>query len=101
MKKYRVVITNRAQEQLDGYIGYVAETLKNKQAARAIRDDARETKNDLKKVAGSLSDMEELPGYKKIRFNKHRYVMIYRIEGDTVYADYVFHELQDYLNKIR
>ena len=33
-------------------------------------------------------------------FLSHRYFMLYRIENDTVYVDKIFHELQDYENKM-
>lgn len=33
-------------------------------------------------------------------FLSHRYFMLYRIENDTVYVDNIFHELQDYENKM-
>ena len=39
-------------------------------------------------------------GYHRINFMSHRYFMLYRIEGNTVYVDNVFHELQDYENRI-
>ncbi len=39
-------------------------------------------------------------GYRRINFLSHRYFMLYRIENDTVYVDNIFHELQDYENKM-
>lgn len=39
-------------------------------------------------------------GYKRIRFISHRYFMLYRIEGDMVIVDNVFHRLQDYENHL-
>lgn len=55
-------------------------------------------------VAGSLKicdnpKLREL-GYHRINFLSHRYFMLYRIENDTVYVDNIFHELQDYENKM-
>ena len=37
---------------------------------------------------------------KDFKFLPHRYFMQYRIENDTVYVDNIFHELQDYKNKM-
>lgn len=55
-------------------------------------------------VAGSLKfcDNPKLKalGYRRINFLSHRYFMLYRIESDTVYVDNIFHELQDYENKM-
>ena len=40
----------------------------------------------------------ELKAHNYIRFHlrKHRYVMLYRIEGDDVFIERIYHELQDY-----
>ena len=38
--------------------------------------------------------------YRRINFQQHRYFMLYRIENDVVYVDDIFHELQDYENKM-
>ena len=35
-------------------------------------------------------------GYRKIKFEKHDFVMIYRIQDGQAIVDGVFHELQDY-----
>ena len=35
-------------------------------------------------------------GYRKIYFAKHRFLMIYRIQDNTVIVDDMFHELQDH-----
>ena len=35
-------------------------------------------------------------GYRKIKFEKHDFVMIYRIQDGQAIVDGMFHELQDY-----
>ena len=40
-------------------------------------------------------------GYRKIHFLSHRYFMLYRVEGNLVIVDNIFHELQDYENRVR
>ena len=101
MKKYRVVITDNAKAQLKDYISYILREFKNRQAAMAVRDDAAATKKRLEEVAGSLEPLKnpKLNGYRKIHFLKHAYIMIYRIEENTVYVDRIYHELQDYEGK--
>ena len=58
----------------------------------------------LKNVAGSLKlcDNEQLRKqcYRRINFLSHRYFLIYRIVDDTVFVDNIFHEMQDYENKM-
>ena len=76
----------------------------HQQAARNLLNDFETTKISLSKVAGSLKlcdnpKLREL-GYRRINFLAHRYFMLYRIENDTVYVDNIFHELQDYENKM-
>ena len=97
---FKVIITPPAQHRLDMYIGYTVNTLKNRQAAKAILDDARLTKNKLSEIADSLSPcMNHILskyGYKKILFQKHQFLMIFRIHNDTVIVDGMYHELQDY-----
>ena len=51
---YKVVITPLAQSQLSRYIGYIKRQLGSSQAARAVSQDARETKTALMKSADSL-----------------------------------------------
>ena len=67
-------------------------------------DDFEKTKESLSKVAGGLKlcdnpKLKEL-GYRRINFLSHRYFMLYRIEGNTVFVDSIFHELQDYENRM-
>ena len=102
MDSFDVVISPKALRQLDSYIDYIQNTLLNDQAAREVWADALETRARLAEVAGSLSLCEHpllnQLGYRVIRFARHRYVMLYRVEGGTAYVDAVYHELQDYEN---
>ena len=99
---YRVVIMEGAEEDLNRFVTYLLFEKESEQAARNLLNDFEETKVSLSKVAGSLklcdnSKLREL-GYRRINFLSHRYFMLYRIEGDTVFVDNIFHELQDYEN---
>ena len=62
------------------------------------------TKESLKRVAGSLKLCDDPKlnalGYRRINFLSLRYFMLYRIEDDTAVVDNIFHELQDYENKV-
>lgn len=101
---YKVVVTSDAEEDLDRFIQYLLLEKKNEQAARNVLDDFEDTLNCLKNVAGSLSLCENQRlralGYHRIDFLRHRYFMLYRIEGNLVFIDNIFHELQDYENKM-
>ena len=98
----KVIMTRRAQEQLEDYVAYVLLIKENPQAAKSILDDALETRNTLIVVAESLKlcDDEDLHalGYRKISFHKHDYLYLYQVIEDTVYVEAVYHEQQDYEN---
>ena len=38
--------------------------------------------------------------YEVINFISHRYFILYRVEGSKAIIDNIFHELQDYENRI-
>lgn len=101
---YKIVLMRDAEEDLDRFVTYLLLEKKSEQAARNLLNDFEETKASLTNVAGSLKlcdnpKLREL-GYHRINFLSHRYFMLYRIENDTVYVDNIFHELQDYENKM-
>ena len=102
MVSYKVVVSPKALSQLDDYVSYVHYTLLNPIAAKSILNDAKETRKTLSTVAGSLKlcdhpVLHEL-GYHAIKFEKHDYAMLYRVEGDTAYVDGIYHLMQDYEN---
>ena len=101
---YKVVLTSDAEEDLDKFIQYLLFEKQSKQAAVNVLNDFEATKQNLLTVAGNLRlcDNPKLKerGYRRINFLSHRYFMLYRIENDTVIIDGIFHELQDYENKI-
>lgn len=102
MDSYDVVITQRAQEQLEAYIRYILLTLMNEQAARSVWQDALLTGQQLSSAAGSLPFCRHPAlkerGYRSISFRRHQYIMIYHIRGNIAYVDAVYHQLQDYEN---
>lgn len=101
---YKVVITEDAENDLNDFLYYLVYEKKSRQAARNLLDDFEKTKNDLAKCAASLSLCENKrlneQGYRKIKFNSHKYFMLYRIDKNIVYVDNIFHELQDYESKL-
>lgn len=101
---YKVIVTDDAFEDLDHILYYLLFVLKNEQAARNVLDDFEATKVQLSHMAGSLKLCENLRlrarGYRRMEFQKHDYFLLYRIEGNSVIVDAVFHDLQDFENKI-
>ena len=101
---YKILITSDAEADLEGFIRYLLYEKKSEQAASNVLDDFEATKQTLSKVAGSLKlcDNPKLRalGYRRINFMSHRYFMLYRIEGAKAVVDNIFHELQDYENRM-
>ena len=101
---YRVVVTKDAEEDLDRFINYLLIENRNEQAAKNVLNDFLATTESLKYVAGSLKlcDNPRLRqlGYYRINFLNHRYFMMYRIVDGVVVVDSIFHDLQDYENKM-
>lgn len=101
---YKIVLSKDAEENLDRFVTYLLFEKKSEQAARNLLNDFEATKTSLINVAGSLKfcDNPKLRGvgYRRINFLTHQYFMLDRIENDMVYVDSIFHELQDYENKL-
>lgn len=101
---YNVIVTIDAENDLNRYIQYLLFQKRNEQAAGNFLDDYEETIRVLSRVAGSLKPCENSRlrklGYKRINFQRHRYFMLFRVEEDNAIVDALFHELQDYENKL-
>ena len=107
MKKYRIEIVPEAEEQIREYLAYILIVFRNKQAYEAVKEDYRNTLTRLSNIAGSIGEPDEdelrIRGLKKILFEKHNYVILYRtIEGDSPIARIVkiYHTSEDYLRKL-
>ena len=101
---YKIIVTADAEADLDAFVRYLLFEKKNEQAASNLIDDFEATKATLENVAVSLRLCEnpylnEL-GYRRINFMSHRYFMLYRVDKDTVCIDNIFHELQDFENRM-
>lgn len=101
---YKVVVARDAAEDLERFIQYLMTEKESVQAAENVLNDYDATIESLKYVAGSLKlcDNPELRRleYRRINFLNHRYFMLYRIVDNMVVVDNIFHELQDYENKM-
>lgn len=101
---YKVVITIDAENDLYQFINYLIYEKKSLQSANNLLDDFDSIIESLTHIAGSLKlcDNPRLRklGYRRINFLKHRYFMLYRIVDNLVIVDNIFHELQDYENRI-
>ncbi|MGI6556805.1 MAG: type II toxin-antitoxin system RelE/ParE family toxin [Pseudoramibacter sp.] len=101
---YKLIIPEHTAHQIDQSIGYIVETLKNPSAAQAVMEDIEYAYNQLKKTAASFAFCEDpylrAKGYRKLVLQHHDYVLIYRVEKETVYLAGFFHTLENYIVKL-
>lgn len=101
---YKIVVTMDAEEDLERFIKYLIVEKESVQAAENVLNDYDATIESIKHVAGNLKlcDNPRLRHleYRRINFLNHRYFMLYRIVDNVVFVDNIFHELQDYENKM-
>lgn len=106
MMKYNVKVTPDAEKDLKAYLTYLYNVKRNPQAVKNVIEDFNETANMLSAVASSIAepDSEKLKarGLKRINFKRHNYFLLYYIgSDDVVYITNVFHNLEDFENKLR
>ncbi len=102
---YKVVVTEDAEKDFDGFLYYLINVKKNPQAASHLIKCFENTKSILEEAANSLKLCENKKlkalGYHRINFEEMDYFFLYRIENNMVIVDNMFHYLQDYENKMR
>ena len=102
MDTYKTIFSPSAVELLESYLNYIENEYSAYETARSIYQDALETQKRLETVAGSLGYLKDPAlasmGYRKINFKHHRYLMIYRVDGDKAFIVAIYHQSQDYEN---
>ena len=102
--QFNVELSELAEKQYDNILSYISNVLKNQQALENVMDDFDDTVGKLEKMADTFSfcknkRLKEM-GLHKIRFARHRYLLVYRIVDEIVIIEGIYHELQDYENSI-
>lgn len=101
---YRLEIPERTERQIDGCIGYIADVLNNPSAAEAVLTDIEHAWGRLEQFPESFGLCDdpylEAKEYRKLPLQKHDYIFIYRIDGNTVYVAGLFHMLENYRDKL-
>ena len=103
--QFDVEFSELAENQYDNILSYLSNILKNPQAVNNVMDDFDGTIGTLEKMADTFGFCESKRlkemGLHKIGFAKHRYLLVYRIIGNKVIVEGMYHELQDYENSIK
>lgn len=103
--EYNVVLSVQAQTHFREIINYLLYELQNQQAAISVADDFNDTIARLSHVAGSMKFCDDsilrAREYRIIHFRKHKYLMVYTVDGDRAYVEGIYHDLQDYEGILR
>lgn len=101
-KKYKVIVSDRAKRMLGTHIRFMAQV--NKDAAKAKKKELMEAMRSLERMPQRFPFFEEayIPTnkYHKMFVTKW-YLVLYQIQDDTVYVDYILDCRKDYSWLIR
>ena len=101
-KKYKVIVSDRARRMLGTHIRFMAQV--NKDAAKAKKQELMEAMHSLERMPQRFPFFEEayIPTnkYHKMFVSKW-YLVLYQIQDDTVYVDYILDCRKDYSWLIR
>ena len=101
-KKYKVIVSDRSKRMLGTHIRFMAQV--NKDAAKAKKKELMEAMRSLERMPQRFPFFEEayMPTNKYHKmFVTKRYLVLYQIQDDTVYVDYILDCRKDYSWLIR
>lgn len=102
---YNVVITERAEQLLERLVHYLLFQIKNEQAAVHLMDEISNIYDRIEENPFQFPECRDAylksKQYREAITMEMNYVVIYKIEDDTVYILGVFHGLENYINKVK
>ena len=100
---YKVIFTENAMEDMDSIVEYLLFHLRNKQAACHFIDSVENgvLSNSAESFQLCLNPRLRSRGYRRLNLDKTKYFLLYRTENSTVFVDGIYHQFQDYENKIK
>lgn len=96
-KRYKVIVSDRAKRMLGTHIRFMAQV--NKQAAAAKKKEIMTAMRSLSQMPQRFPFFEELyitPNKYHKMFIEKWYLVLYQIQDDTVYVDYILDCRKDY-----
>lgn len=96
-KKYNVVVSDRAKRMLGTHIRFMAQV--NKEAAAKKKKEILSAMRSLSRMPQRFPFFEEMyipPNKYHKMFIENRYLVLYQIQDDTVYIEYVLDCRKDY-----
>lgn len=96
-KKYKVIVSDRAKRMLGTHIRFMAQV--NKDTAKAKKKELMEAMRSLERMPQRFPFFEEAyipPNKYHKMFIEKWYLVLYQIQDDTVYVDYIVDCRKDY-----
>ena len=96
-KKYKVIVSDRAKRMLGTHIRFMAQV--NKDAAKTKKQELMEAMRSLERMPQRFPFFEEayIPTNKYHKmFIEKWYLILYQIQDDTVYVEYIVDCRKDY-----
>lgn len=96
-KKYKVIVSDRAKRMLGTHIRFMAQV--NKDAAKAKKQELMEAMRSLERMPQRFPFFEEAyipPNKYHKMFIEKWYLILYQIQDDTVYVEYIVECRKDY-----
>lgn len=101
---YKLEITERAEQLLDQLVYYLLYRLKNEQAAGHLLNEISKIYDRLEANPYQFTEAKDAylksKQYREAVITDMNYVVIFKIENETVYVLGVFHGLENYRTKI-
>lgn len=101
---YNLIITDRTDELIDENLNYLLNKFKNPQAATHLLDGISSIYDRLEDNPFQFPDSKDpylmRRHYKEALIPEMDYRMVFRIADNDVYIVGLFHDLEDYVNKV-
>ena len=102
---YNLIVTERADELVDLSVGYLVNRLKNPKAAVHLMDGISEVYSRLAdnpyQFPESKDEFLAARDYRVALIADMDYKMVFRVDEKVVYIVGLFHDLEDYVPKIK
>lgn len=95
---YELIATHTFEQEYDGALEYLVETLQSPSSASKLMEAVSKAA-DLIADNPKLSALSTKPMLGKLQLREwqvSRYIIVYRVEGNRVYFEHFYHELQDF-----
>lgn len=101
---YKLNVTEHANELLDNLVYHLIYRIKNKQAAKHLLDCVDEIYDRLEDNPFQFAECRDAylakKGYREAVMPQMNYIIIFDVRADVVNVVGIFHQLEDYLNKL-